>query len=43
MHWLLIHFHIDFTFLLVTFKVLQDQASNYIKDLLTPYEPGRHL
>lgn len=41
--WLPVHTHIDFKILLLTFKALHDQAPNYIKDLLTPYEPGHPL
>ena len=35
LHWLPVHFQIDFKILLLTFK-----APNYIKDLPTPYVPG---
>lgn len=41
--WLPVHTHIDFKIILLTFKALHDQAPNYIKDLLTPYEPGHPL
>ncbi len=43
LHWLPVSFRIDFKILLLVFKALKGQASAYICDLLTPYEPDRCL
>ena len=43
LHWLPVSFRIDFKILLLVFKALNGQAPAYICDLLTPYEPDRHL
>ncbi|KAL2104366.1 hypothetical protein ACEWY4_001234 [Coilia grayii] len=37
LHWLPIKFRIDFKLLLFVFKVLNGLASQYVKDLITPY------
>lgn len=43
LHWLPVHFHIEFNILSLTFKALHDRAPNQINDLQTPYEPRRLL
>jgi len=41
LHWLPIHFRIQFKILLFVFKALNDQAPVYLTDLLTPLPPSR--
>ena len=43
LHWLPVHFRIDFKILLITFKARMGLAPSYITDMLTPYEPARSL
>ena len=43
LHWLPIHFRIQFKILLFVFKALNDQAPSYISDLLTPLAYTRSL
>ena len=43
LHWLLIRYRIEFKILLITYKALNNLASSYIRDLLTPYVPSRQL
>ena len=43
LHWLPVHFRIDFKVLLFVFKALNGQAASYIRDLLTPYSTSRSL
>ena len=43
LHWLPVSFRIYFKILLLLFKALNGQAPAYICDLLTPFEPNRHL
>ena len=42
-HWLPGAERIDFKILLITFKVLNDTAPSYLKELLTRYNPSRTL
>lgn len=35
-----VHLHIEFEVLLITYKVLQGQVSNYTQELLQPYQPS---
>ena len=39
LHWLPIRARIDFKILLITYKALNNQAPNYISDILTKYKP----
>ena len=43
LHWLPVHLRVKFKLLLITFKALHGDAPIYIKDLLSPYQPGREL
>ncbi|MBN3299250.1 RL18 protein, partial [Amia calva] len=43
LHWLPVHYKIDFKVLLLTFKALKGPAPPYLKDLLMEYTPGRPL
>jgi hypothetical protein len=43
LHWLPIEQRIVYKVLLITFKVLQDQAPSYLKDLINRYQPIRSL
>ena len=43
LHWLPIKFRIQFKVLLLVYKVLNGLAPKYIKELLVPYKPRRHL
>ena len=43
LHWLPIEQRIEFKLLLFTYKALHDTAPSYIKDMLEPYVPHRHL
>ena len=43
LHWLPVHFRIDFKVLLLTFKALNGQAPEYLGGLLFPYTPARSL
>ncbi len=43
LHWLSVHFRTDFKILLITFKACMGLAQSCITDMLTPYEPTRHL
>ena len=43
LHWLPIQFLIQFKVLLLVCKALNGLAPNYIKELLVPYKPRRHL
>jgi len=38
-HWLPVHFKIDFKVLLITFKARLCLAASYIAEMLIPYEP----
>ena len=42
-HWLPIKFRIQFKVLLLVYKALNGLAPKYIKELLVPYKPRRHL
>lgn len=39
LHWLPVSFCVDFTFLMLIYKVLHGLASQYLAELLTPYSP----
>ena len=41
LHWLPVKFRIDFKILLLTHKALNNQALDYISELLTLYKPSR--
>lgn len=43
LHWLPIEYRIQYKTLCLVFKGLHDQAPQYIKDLLIPYQPTRRL
>ena len=43
LHWLPIKFRIQFKVLLLVYKALNGLAPKYIKELLMPYKPRRHL
>ena len=43
LHWLPIKFCFQFKVLLLVYKVLKGLAPKYIKELLVPYKPRRHL
>ena len=43
LHWLPIKFRIQFKVLLLVYKALNGLAPKYIKELLVPYKPRRHL
>ena len=43
MHWLPVEYRIIFKILLITFKILNGIAPNYLKDLLEAYVPRRTL
>ena len=43
LHWLPIKFRIQFKVLLLVYKALNRLAPKYIKELLVPYKPRRHL
>ena len=43
LHWLPIKFLIQFKVLLLVYKALNGLAPKYIKELLVPYKPRRHL
>ena len=43
LHWLPVKFCIDFKILLMTFKCLNNEAPQYLCDLLTQYSPQRSL
>ena len=43
LHWLPIKFRIQFKVLLLVYKALNWLAPKYIKELLVPYKPRRHL
>ena len=43
LHWLHIKFRIQFKVLLLVYKALNGLAPKYIKELLVPYKPRRHL
>ena len=43
LHWLPVEYRIIFKILLITFKVLNGIAPNYLRDLLEPYVPRRTL
>ena len=43
LHWLPIKFRIQFKVLLLVYKALNGLAPKYIKELLVPYKPIRHL
>ena len=43
LHWLPVEYRIIFKILLITFKILNGIAPNYLKDLLEPYVPRRTL
>ena len=43
LHWLPIKFRIKFKVLLLVYKALNGLAPKYIKELLVPYKPRRHL
>ena len=43
LHWLPIKFRIQFKVLLLVYKALNVLAPKYIKELLVPYKPRRHL
>ena len=43
LHWLLIQGRLDFKVLMYVFKVLHNQAPEYMKDMLQVYKPTRSL
>ena len=43
LHWLPIEKRIIFKLLLLTYKAQHGLASSYLTDILTPYQPARHL
>ena len=43
LHWLPVKFRIDFKILMLTYKVLNNQAPDSISELLTLYKPSRAL
>ena len=43
LHWLPIKFCIQFKVMLLVYKALNGLATKYIKELLVPYKPRRHL
>ncbi|XP_072251172.1 uncharacterized protein [Leuresthes tenuis] len=43
LHWLPVKFRIQFKILLLTYKVLNDRAPSYLKDLIVRYFPSRAL
>ncbi|XP_072247498.1 uncharacterized protein [Leuresthes tenuis] len=43
LHWLPVKFRIEFKILLLTYKVLNDRAPSYLKDLIVRYFPNRAL
>lgn len=43
LHWLPVHFHIDFKIILLTFKVLNSLAPSYFMELLQFYNPNREM
>ena len=43
LHWLPIHFRINFKILLFAFKSLNGMTSSYLSELLDPYTPTRPL
>ena len=43
LHWLPVSFRIEFKIMLITYKVLHDQAPIYIQELLRLYTPSRNL
>jgi len=43
LHWLSVNQRINYTILLLTYKVLNGQAPSYITELLEPYVPTRNL
>ena len=43
LHWLPIKFRIQFKVLLLVYKAINGLAPKYIKELLVPYKPRRHL
>ena len=43
LHWLPIKFRIQFKVLMLVYKALNGLAPKYIKELLVPYKPRRHL
>lgn len=43
LHWLPVHFRVDFKFLMITFKAHRGLVPHYTSDLLIPYEPVYHL
>ncbi len=43
LHWLPVHFRVQFKILLFVFKALKNQAPSYLKDLLIPLSSTRHL
>lgn len=43
LHWLPVHFRVDFKILLFTYKCLNGLAPSYLSDLIHPYAPSRAL
>ena len=43
LHWLPVRARIEFKILLMTYKALNNQAPDYIKELVVEYKPGRSL
>lgn len=43
LHWLPVRYRIQYKVLMFVFKALHDQAPEYIKDMLIPYQSQRHL
>ena len=41
LHWLPVKYRVMFKILLLTYKALNDQAPDYLKELLNQYTPGR--
>ena len=41
LHWLPVKYRIEFKTLLLTYKALNGQAPQYLKELINPYKPNR--
>ena len=43
LHWLPVKYRIEFKTLLLTYRILNDSAPSYLKDLISPYKQSRSL
>ena len=43
LHWLPVKYRIEFKTLLLTYRILNDSAPSYLKNLISPYQPSRPL